>query len=129
MSVISPLLATTLTDIYSSGRPRQSRGAPYGYNSSSQGPGAEAFNWCTNLVETSKIKPAPSWQEVRYRPLIIICGKDACGACSSFADMVNNHPRSMIAWFGRLGITTAYFRGKSESEPAACRDAFDFIKK
>lgn len=35
----------------------------------------------------------------------------------------------MIAWFGRLGITTAYFRGKSESEPAACRDAFDFIKK
>ena len=34
----------------------------------------------------------------------------------------------MPVWFGRLGITTAYFRGKSETEPEACKDAFDFVK-
>lgn len=123
--------ATTFTARFiSSGYPIAGRGALYGYNSSSVGPGDESFQWCLDLVRTNMIKPTVTSPAARRRPLVIICGKDSCGTCSSFANMVNTSTRSMPMWLGRLGITTAYFRGKdSGTAPAACAHARAFIKE
>lgn len=105
-------------------------GAPYGYNSSSVGAGDESFQWCLDLVRTNMVKPKVTSPAARRRPLIIICGKDNCGTCSSFANMVNNNLRGMPPWFGRFKITTAYFRGKDNgTAPAACAHARAFVKE
>ena len=122
---VMPLSATTLNQFLSSGYPKAGMGAPYGYNSSSMGAGDQSFQWCLDLVRTNMVKPSVTSPAARRRPLVIICGKDSCGTCSAFADMVNKNPRGMPTWFGRLKITTAYFRGTAK----ACEAARDFIKK
>lgn len=125
-----PLSATTFNQFLSSGYPRAGRGAPYGYNSSSVGAGDQSFQWCLDLVRTNMVKPTVTSPAARRRPLVIICAKDSCGTCSAFANMVNDNPRGMPPWFGRLGITTAYFRGKdSGTAPVACAQARAFVKE
>lgn len=124
LSGVMPLSATTLNQFLSSGYPKAGMGVPYGYNSSSMGAGDQSFQWCLDLVETNMVKPSVTAPAARRRPLVIICGKDSCGTCSAFADMVNKNPRGMPTWFGRLKITTAYFRG---TKPA-CEKARAFIK-
>lgn len=125
-----PLSATTFNQFLSSGYPRAGRGAPYGYNSSSVGAGDQSFQWCLDLVHTNMVKPTVTSPAARRRPLVIICAKDSCGTCSAFANMVNDNPRGMPPWFGRLGITTAYFRGKdSGTAPVACAQARAFVKE
>ena len=124
LSGVMPLSATTLNQFLSSGYPKAGMGVPYGYNSSSMGAGDQSFQWCLDLVSTNMVKPSVTAPAARRRPLVIICGKDSCGACSAFADMVNKNPRGMPTWFGRLKITTAYFRG---TKPA-CEKARAFIK-
>lgn len=124
LSGVMPLSATTLNQFLSSGYPKAGMGAPYGYNSSSMGAGDQSFQWCLDLVSTNMVKPSVTAPAARRRPLVIICGKDSCGTCSAFADMVNKNPRGMPTWFGRLKITTAYFRG---TKPA-CEAARAFIK-
>ena len=125
LSGVMPLSATTLNQFLSSGYPKAGMGVPYGYNSSSMGAGDQSFQWCLDLVETNMVKPSVTAPAARRRPLVIICGKDSCGTCSAFADMVNKNPRGMPTWFGRLKITTAYFRG---TKPA-CEAARAFIKR
>ena len=125
LSGVMPLSATTLNQFLSSGYPKAGMGVPYGYNSSSMGAGDQSFQWCLDLVSTNMVKPSVTAPAARRRPLVIICGKDSCGTCSAFADMVNKNPRGMPTWFGRLKITTAYFRG---TKPA-CEKARAFIKK
>lgn len=130
LSGVLPLSATTFSQFLSSGHPRAGMGAPYGYNSSAVGAGDQSFQWCLDLVRTNMIKPAVTSPVARRRPLVLICGKDSCGTCSSFADMVNKNPRGMPPWFGRLGITTVYFRGKdSGTAPVACAQARAFVKE
>lgn len=124
LSGVMPLSATTLNQFLSSGYPKAGMGVPYGYNSSSMGAGDQSFQWCLDLVSTNMVKPSVTAPAARRRPLVIICGKDSCGTCSAFADMVNKNPRGMPTWFGRLKITTAYFRG---TKPA-CEKARAFIK-
>lgn len=125
-----PLSATTFNQFLSSGYPRAGRGAPYGYNSSSVGAGDQSFQWCLDLVRTNMVKPTVTSPAARRRPLVIICAKDSCGTCSAFANMVNDNLRGMPPWFGRLGITTAYFRGKdSGTAPVACAQARAFVKE
>lgn len=124
LSGVMPLSATTLNQFLSSGYPKAGMGVPYGYNSSSMGAGDQSFKWCLDLVSTNMVKPSVTAPAARRRPLVIICGKDSCGTCSAFADMVNKNPRGMPTWFGRLKITTAYFRG---TKPA-CEKARAFIK-
>lgn len=124
LSGVMPLSATTLNQFLSSGYPKAGMGVPYGYNSSSIGAGDQSFQWCLDLVSTNMVKPSVTAPAARRRPLVIICGKDSCGTCSAFADMVNKNPRGMPTWFGRLKITTAYFRG---TKPA-CEKARAFIK-
>lgn len=124
LSGAMPLSATTLNQFLSSGYPKAGMGVPYGYNSSSMGAGDQSFKWCLDLVSTNMVKPSVTAPAARRRPLVIICGKDSCGTCSAFADMVNKNPRGMPTWFGRLKITTAYFRG---TKPA-CEKARAFIK-
>lgn len=125
LSGVMPLSATTLNQFLSSGYPKAGMGVPYGYNSSSMGAGDQSFQWCLDLVSTNMVKPSVTAPAARRRPLVIICGKDSCGTCSAFADMVNKNPRGMPTWFGRLKITTAYFRGTK----LACEKARAFIKK
>ena len=125
LSGVMPLSATTLNQFLSSGYPKAGMGVPYGYNSSSMGAGDQSFQWCLDLVETNMVKSSVTAPAARRRPLVIICGKDSCGTCSAFADMVNKNPRGMPTWFGRLKITTAYFRG---TKPA-CEAARAFIKR
>lgn len=125
LSGVMPLSATTLNQFLSSGYPKAGMGVPYGYNSSSMGAGDQSFQWCLDLVSTNMVKPSVTAPAARRRPLVIICGKDSCGTCSAFADMVNKNPRGMPTWFGRLKITTAYFRG---TKPA-CEAARAFIKR
>lgn len=125
LSGVMPLSATTLNQFLSSGYPKAGMGVPYGYNSSSMGAGDQSFQWCLDLVSTNMVKPSVTAPAARRRPLVIICGKDSCGTCSAFADMVNKNPRGMPTWFGRLKITTAYFRG---TKPA-CEAARVFIKR
>ncbi len=125
LSGVMPLSATTLNQFLSSGYPKAGMGVPYGYNSSSMGAGDQSFQWCLDLVETNMVKPSVTALAARRRPLVIICGKDSCGTCSAFADMVNKNPRGMPTWFGRLKITTACFRG---TKPA-CEAARAFIKR
>lgn len=124
LSGVMPLSATTLNQFLSSGYPKAGMGVPYGYNSSSMGAGDQSFQWCLDLVSTNMVKPSVTAPAARRRPLVIICGKDSCGTCSAFADMVNKNPRGMPTWFGRLKITTAYFRGTNP----ACEKARAFIK-
>ena len=124
LSGVMPLSATTLNQFLSSGYPKAGMGVPYGYNSSSMGAGDQSFQWCLDLVSTNMVKPSVTAPAARRRPLVIICGKDSCGTCSAFADMVNKNPRGMPTWFGRLKITTAYFRGTKH----ACEKARAFIK-
>lgn len=124
LSGVMPLSATTLNQFLSSGYPKAGMGVPYGYNSSSMGAGDQSFQWCLDLVSTNMVKPSVTAPAARRRPLVIICGKDSCGTCSAFADMVNKNPRGMPTWFGRLKITTAYFRGTKH----ACEEARAFIK-
>ena len=110
--------------------PLAGKSTPYGYASSATGPGDASFQWCLDLVRTNMVKPSVTSPAARRRPLVIICGKDGCGTCSSFADMVNKNSRGMPVWFGRLKITTAYFRGKDNgTAPAACAHARAFVKE
>lgn len=129
LSGVVSLSATTLNHFRSSGYPEAGMGVPYGYNSSSVGAGDQSFQWCLDLVRTNMVKTETS-PVARRRPLVIICAKDSCGTCSAFANMVNDNPRGMPPWFGRLGITTAYFRGKdSGTAPIACAQARAFVKE
>ena len=130
LSGVVSLSATTLNQFLSSGYPKAGMGAPYGYNLSSMGAGDQSFQWCLDLVSTNMVKPSVTAPAARRRPLVIICGKDSCGTCSAFADMVNKNPRGMPTWFGRLKITTGYFRGKDNgTAPVACAEARAFIKE
>ena len=129
LSGVVSLSATTLNHFRSSGYPEAGMGVPYGYNASSVGAGDQSFQWCLDLVRTNMVKTETS-PVARRRPLVIICAKDSCGTCSAFANMVNDNPRGMPPWFGRLGITTAYFRGKdSGTAPIACAQARAFVKE
>ena len=118
-----------LDKFFSSGYPKEGRAAPYGYKSSSIGAGDQSFQWCLDLVRTNIVKPSVTAPAARRRPLVIICGKDSCGTCSAFADMVNKNPRGMPPCFGHLKITTGYFRGKDNGTgPKAYIDAIKFIQ-
>lgn len=130
LSGVVSLSATTLKQFYSAGHPKAGMAAPYGYNLSSVGAGDQSFQWCLDLVSTNMVKPRVTSSMERRRPLIIICGKDGCGLCSSFANMVNDNLRGMPSSFGYLKITTAYFRGKDNgTEPVACAQARAFVKE
>lgn len=120
--------ATFLDKCETSGTPIVAHGAPYGYRSSSQGPGAEAFDnilqMCNSPVE---YKYNATW-DGRLRPVVIIYGKDNCAVCSQFAQMVNNNPRRLPLSFGYGRITTGYFRGNdSGTAPSACVAARNFF--
>lgn len=133
IGMTSMLSATTLVQFYSTGRPWAGMAAPYGYNTSSQTePGDQSFQWCLDLVATNKVKPKAGSPTPRRRPLVIICGKDGCATCSSFAQMVNGNLRGMPPNFSYNKILTAYFRGKGNStgtiSPKACKDAWEFVK-
>lgn len=110
--------------------PKPGINAPYGYAWSGSGPGDKSFQWCLDLVRTNMVKPEVTSAAARRRPLIIICGKDSCETCSSFAEYVNGHLKGVSLWFARKKITTAYFRGKDNgTSPAACAQARAFIKE
>lgn len=120
--------ATFLNNCKTSGTPIVGYGAPYGYKSSSQGPGAEAFDnilrMCNSPVE---YKYNALW-DGRLRPVVIIYGKDNCQVCSQFAQMVNDDPRGLPPFFGYGRSVTGYFRGNdSGTAPSACVAARKFF--
>lgn len=120
--------ATFLNYCKTSGDPIVAYGAPYGYKSSSQGPGAEAFSNVLNLCSLPvEYKYNATW-DGRLRPVVVIYGKDNCSVCSQFAQMVNDNPRGLPPFFGYGRMTTGYFRGNDAgTAPSACVEARKFF--
>ena len=87
--------ATYLTYCHTQGDPQVGGEAqPYGYKSSSQGPGDRAFQKLIALCS----------QRIEYkgkyrRPIILHYGKDNCTICSEFAKMVNDNVRGLPPYF------------------------------
>lgn len=92
-------------------------GAFYGYISSGNGAGDEAFERCLAMMRTNQ------WN----RPLMVIYGHDTCSRCDVFAYTANYFP----TWRGNtknIRAVKGYFRGKNDdSGPKACKDAYDFL--
>lgn len=116
--------ATYLTYCHTQGDPKVGGEAqPYGYKSSSQGPGDRAFQKLIALCS----------QRIEYkgkyrRPIILHYGKDNCTICSEFAKMVNDNVRGLPPYFAFGRITTGYFRGTdSGTAPQACVEARKFF--
>lgn len=116
--------ATYLTYCHTQGDPQVGGEAqPYGYKSSSQGPGDRAFQKLIALCS----------QRIEYkgkyrRPIILHYGKDNCTICSEFAKMVNDNVRGLPPYFAFGRITTGYFRGTdSGTAPQACVEARKFF--
>lgn len=92
-------------------------GSFYGYISSGNGAGDEAFERCLAMMRTNR------WN----RPLMVIYGHDTCSRCDVFASAANYFP----TWRGNtknIRAVKGYFRGKNDdSGPKACKDAYDFL--
>ena len=92
-------------------------GTLYGYKTSNNGSGDDAFKDCLNLaLET-------------HRPFIWIYAKDHNKNSNQFANDMNFYQKAFSPVIASYESVLGYFRAKDDgSGPKACKDAYDFFE-
>lgn len=131
MAAIAAILCASLNAatidaslIQTSGQPEIGSGKFYGYQTSTTGPGDEAFANAYDKAIRENV------------PLIVIWSNEDCHYCDDFVKDLNSHKTEVSEWLGTNKAVFAFFKDKSGDDapkpghkPKACYDAWDFLDK